>query len=337
MILANWRYGDWQLADPIYLGLLLLVLIAFLLRRFRGGQAIVLPFMAQWVKPAVIRRSGWPLFLMVCGLLCLIFAMARPQKVEDKQQRQVEGYDIILAIDLSESMLELDYRVQGRRVTRLDAIKPVIEAFINRRKNDRIGIVVYGEVAYTLAPLTFDHAWLRKQTGRLFAGVAGPNTAIGDGLGVALSRLRQENRVDGGKRLGAFVVLLTDGENNRGVLDPFEAAEIARSLKIPVYTIGAGGEGRSIMGMRIPGSGGLDESTLIRIADITGGKYFRAADASTIERAFSAIDQAEKIEFEATSYLLTEDYFAQFLIAGLCFVGVSGMGHLFQHRQGGDK
>ncbi len=334
-MLAVWRYEDWQLADPAYLGLLLLLLLVIALRRLRGGQAVVLPYVTQWVKPVAIRRSGWPMFFLVCGLLSLIVAMARPQKVEDKQQRQVEGYDIILAIDLSESMLEADYEVQGQRVTRLQAVKPVIEAFINRRQSDRIGIVVYGEVAYTLAPLTFDHQWLRRQTGRLFAGVAGKKTAIGDGLGVSLTRLQQVERIDEGKRLGAFVVLLTDGRNNSGAMDPFKAAEIAKSLNVPVYTIGAGSEGRTFMGMRIPGAGGLDEVTLSRISEITGGQYFRAADSSTIEEAFKAIDQAEKIEFQATSYMLTEDYFFRFLMAGVLLTGVSGLGHWFQHRQGG--
>jgi Ca-activated chloride channel family protein len=336
MMLAAWRFDNWQLADPGYLGLILLVLVIILLRRFRGGQAVVLPYVAQWVRPVTIRRSGWPLFLLVTGLLLLVFAMARPQKVEDKKQREVEGYDIILAIDLSESMLEQDYEVNGRRATRLDAVKPVIEAFINRRKSDRIGIVVYGEVAYTLAPLTFDHQWLRRQTERLYAGMAGQKTAIGDGLGVALSRLQQLERLDDGKRLGAFIVLLTDGKNNSGALDPFKAAELAKSLDVPVYTIGAGGENRAFgFGPIMPG--GLDEDTLSRIAAMTGGQYFRAADSSTIEEAFSAIDRAEKIEFQATSYMLTEDYFARFLLAGFILTGVSGLGHLFQHRQGGNS
>lgn len=335
MIFGVWRYEDWQLADPGYLALIALVILIFVLRRFRGGQAVVLPYVAQWVQPVAIRRSGWPLVLLVSGLVCLIVAMARPQKVEDKQERQVEGYDIMLAIDLSESMLEADYEVGGRRATRLDAVKPVIEAFINRRKSDRIGIVVYGEVAYTLAPLTFDHQWLRRQTGRLYAGMAGKKTAIGDGLGVSLTRLQQIERIDEGKRSGAFVVLLTDGQNNSGALDPYKAAQIAQSLKIPVYTIGAGGEGRSFFGMKIPGQGGLDEQTLQGISEMTGGQYFRAADASTIEDAFGAIDRAEKIEFEATAYMLTEDYFTRFLLAGVLLTGVSGLGHLFQHRPGG--
>ncbi|MEM6885641.1 MAG: VWA domain-containing protein [Verrucomicrobiota bacterium] len=335
-MLGAWRYEDWQLADPIYLGLVLVVLFVVILRRFRGGQAVVVPFVIQWVKPVMIRRTGWPLFFLLCGMISLILAMARPQKVEDSQQRKIEGYDIILAIDLSGSMQRMDYQMGTQQVTRLQAVKPVIEAFINRRKNDRIGIVVYGEVAYTLAPLTFDHQWLRRQTGRLYAGVAGDKTAIGDGLGVSLTRLQQAERIDEGKRLGAFVVLLTDGRSNSGALHPFKAAEIAKSLDIPVYTIGAGGDKR-IFGFGISMGNGLDEQTLQKISSVTGGQYFRAADSSTIEDAFRAIDQAEKIEFEATSYVLTEDYFKHFLLAGLLLTGFSGFGHLFQNRQRGGR
>ncbi|MEM6823105.1 MAG: VWA domain-containing protein [Verrucomicrobiota bacterium] len=324
----NWE--NWRFIDPWFFALVLIPALAWLLRQFRGGEAVIFPFAAQWNRPVLVRRSGWPLVLMTVGLILFVFAIARPQKVEDKQQQVIEGYDIVLVIDLSESMLKQDYSVGGRSASRLEAIKPVIEAFINRRKNDRIGIVVFGDHAYTLAPLTFDHKWLRRQTGRLFAGVAGKNTAIGDGLGVALGRLDQAERVEKGRRLGAFVVLLTDGQNNRGALQPLESAELAASRGIPVYTIGAGSEQRALFGFGPKLGGGLDEETLKQIADATGGRYFRAADSGTVARAFSEIDRTQKIEFEATSYLLTEEWFPPFATLGFVFVGVAGMGLWFQ-------
>lgn len=335
--MSPWRFGDWQLAEPFYLILLILPVLIGLLRRFRGGQAVVLPYAADWVRPVMLRRSGLPLALFVCGLIFLIVAMARPQKVQDKQQRQVEGYDIMLVIDLSKSMLIDDYSDSGRTVTRLQAIKPVIEAFINRRDNDRIGMVVFGDQAFTLAPLTFDHDWLRLQTGRLYAGVAGENTAMGDGLGVALSRLEQVERIEKGKRLGAFVVLLTDGQNNRGALQPLESASIAAERGIPVYTIGAGSEQRALFGFGPRLGNSLDEQTLSEIAEATGGSYFRAADSNTVAEAFAAIDRAEKIEFQATSYLLTDEYFTHLLYPGAALGLLAGLGLWVQQRGEGLK
>src|SRR5690606_10808786 len=156
---------------------------------------------------------------------------------------QQQGYDIILAVDLSGSMLAEDYARAGKRINRLQAIKPVIQAFITERPGDRIGIVVFAGRAYTLAPLTFDHAWLARQIERLHPGLIEDGTAIGDGLGVALSRLEQRDRMEDEHRQGAFVILLTDGANNRGALAPPAAAEIAQSRSIPVFTIGAGRNG----------------------------------------------------------------------------------------------
>jgi Ca-activated chloride channel family protein len=215
-------------------------------------------------------------------------------------------------------MLAEDYERGGDRVNRLQAIKPVIQAFINDRPADRIGIVVFSGKAYTLAPLTFDHDWLARQTERLKIGLIEDGTAIGDGLGVALTRLEQARREKGGRRQGAFVVLLTDGANNRGTLAPEQAAEIAKSRGVPVYTIGAGRDGivpfpvfddkGNKIGMRRMLSD-LDESALRDIATATGGHYFRAADQDTVAGAFQAIDKAKKIEFQAKSYLVTTELF----------------------------
>ena len=156
----------------------------------------------------------------MAGLVLLVIALARPQKVEDRREIRAEGYDLILSIDLSGSMLAEDYEVGGERLNRLQAIKPVIQSFINERPNDRIGIVIFSGRAYTLAPLTFDHLWLGRQIERLKIGLIEDGTAIGDGLGVALTRLEQAARSKGGNRKGAFVILMTDGANNRGALTP---------------------------------------------------------------------------------------------------------------------
>ena len=238
----------------------------------------------------------------------------------------------MLAIDLSGSMLAEDYERDGDRLNRLQAIKPVIQAFISQRASDRIGLVVFSGRAYTLAPLTFDHEWLARQIERLKIGLIEDGTAIGDGLGVALTRLEQAGREDGTKRKGAFVVLLTDGANNRGLLTPEQATNIAQSRGVPVYTVGAGRDG--LVPMPVFDDSGkkigyrraisdLDENQLRTIAESTGAKFFRAADSDTVEKAFAAIDRAQKIEFTAKSYLLTTELFHWFAMPGaaLLFIG----------------
>lgn len=324
--------GDYTFHDPLWLLALLLVPLVIWIRGRRGAPVLVVPFAAAWHRPSMIPTSRWPAALAMTGLVLLVIALARPQLVEDKREVKQQGYDLILAIDLSGSMLAEDYERDNERINRLQAIKPVIQAFINRRNSDRIGVVIFAGRAYTLAPLTFDHDWLGRQIARLKIGMIEDGTAIGDGLGVALTRLEQAGREEGNKRKGAFVVLLTDGANNRGLLTPDQATQIAKSRGIPVYTIGVGREGLVLMpafddnGNKVGYSrrlSDLDEGALIRIADETGAKFFRAADADTIEKTFAAIDQAKKIEFQAKSYLLTTELFHWFAIPGaiLLFFG----------------
>ncbi len=333
--------GTWYLAvtdgytlhDPWWLLALLLLPLILWVRGRRGAPVLVVPFASAWHKPSFIPTSRWAVSFALTGLVLLIVALARPQSVEDKREVKQQGYDLMLAIDLSGSMYAEDYERDGESINRLQAIKPVIQAFIHRRTNDRIGLVVFAGRAYTLAPLTFDHDWLAKQIERLkISLIPEEGTAIGDGLGVALTRLNQAGREEGNQRKGAFVILLTDGANNRGLLSPEQATDIAKSRQLPVYTIGVGREG--IVRVPVFDESGrkigynrqisdLDEGALSRIADATGAKFFRAMDSDTIEKTFAAIDAAQKIEFQAKSYLLTTELFLWFAApgAGLLFLG----------------
>jgi len=324
--------GNYTLHDPLWLLALLALPLLMWVRGRRGAPVFVVPFAAAWHRPSLIPTSRWPATLATTGLVLLIIALARPQIVEDKREVKQQGYDIMLSIDLSGSMLAEDYERAGERINRLLAIKPIIQAFIKQRVSDRIGMVVFSGRAYTLAPLTFDHDWLERQVARLKVGLIEDGTAIGDGLGVALTRLEQAKREDGAKRKGAFVVLMTDGANNRGVLTPDQATDIARSRSIPVYTIGAGRDG--LVPMPVFDDNGnkigyrrvisdLDEGQLQTMASSTGGKFFRAFDVDTAEKAFAAIDAAQKIEFQAKSYLLTTEMFHWFAFPGasLLFLG----------------
>jgi Ca-activated chloride channel family protein len=318
--------GGWILAEPAWLLLLLVLPAIAWLRARRGRSVLVIPFASRWSASHAAPRSRLPAALVLSGLVLLAVALARPQRVDERRQVRQQGYDIVLAIDLSGSMLAEDYERGGQRINRLQAIKPIIDAFIARRPSDRIGIVTFGGRAYTLAPLTADHDWLRRQVSRLKVGLIEDGTAIGDGLALALSRLGQADRFEDGRRLGGFAILLTDGASNAGEIDPLQAAQIAASKGIPVYTIAAGRDG--VVPMPVFDEAGrtlgyrdmlsdVDVPTLRAIAGATGGRYFRATDASTVDDAFAAIDRERKIEFDATATLNVQELYAWFAWTGL--------------------
>ena len=333
----------WQ--DPAWFWALALIPLIVLLRRWKRVPVMVVPFAAEWqrAKP-VLPHTPWPALAAYAGAVLLVVGLARPQIVEHKREQKQQGYDIVLSIDLSESMRAEDFVVGGQRLNRLQALKPVLEAFINRRPNDRIGVVVFAGLAYTLAPLTFDHEWLRRQTERMTIGlVEGNRTAIGDGLGVALARIEQGRRETGIAREGAFVILLTDGSNNAGALDPREAAAVAAQRGVQVYTIGAGREGMvdypefdqqgRKTGRYRPMRSELDEGLLRDIADKTGGRFFRADDAATIREAFDSIDRARKIEFEAQSYRVAEELYTRVTLAGLALIALAVFGSALRQQE----
>jgi len=321
LALASWNF---RLADPLWLLALLLIPAVLWLRGRRRIPVLVVPFAAAWHRKTFSPVSRWPVVFALTGLTLLVVALARPQRVQDKREVRSQGYDLMLAVDLSSSMLAEDYEKNGAPINRLQAIKPVIQAFINERTNDRIGMVVFSGRAYTLAPLTFDHDWLARQTERLATGMIEDGTAIGDGLGVALTRLDQAAHEENNRRKGAFIILLTDGANNRGTMTPAQATDIAKARAIPVYTIGAGKDGWVRVPVMENGQklgytrmfSDLDEGLLHDIAEATGGHFYRADDLRTIESAFNAINRAQKIEFQAKSYLVTTELFHWLAIPG---------------------
>ena len=319
---------SFQFQSPWWLLCLALFPVLSWLRARRPVKALVVPMASGWMRSSMasLPRLAVAFFYVAIGLV--VVALARPQRMDQAKEDRREGYDILLAIDLSGSMLAEDYEKGGRRINRMEAIRPVIEAFIDKRADDRIGIVVFAGRAYTMSPLTFDHRWLRQQFERIQVGLLEDGTAIGDGLGVGLARLEQPRLQQEGRRLGAFVILLTDGANNRGAIPPLEAAELAKARGVPVYTIGAGKEGmvpvpvfdeagnkRGYRNMRSE----IDEPTLRKIAAITGGTYFRATDSRTVQNAFETIDRAQKIEFSHRQTKWTEELFVWPLLPGcLC-------------------
>ena len=224
----------------------------------------------------------WRLILLSIIWGLLVTSVARPSLVGPGVPLPVEGRDIMMAIDLSGSMDEQDFAVNGRRTTRLGVVKDAADAFIERREGDRIGLVLFSDRAYLQAPLTFDREVVAELLGEAQVGLTGQKTALGDAIAISAKRLKDRPEE------GRVLVLLTDGANNAGVMEPDKAAELAKELGIRVYTIGVGsGSSRD-----------LDEGTLRRIASVTGGEYFRATDVQGLAQIYRAIDQLEPVDGE---------------------------------------
>ena len=245
-----------------------------------------------------------PLVIHAIALLLLVIAAARPQVGRTTTERKSEGLDIVLAVDTSGSMRALDLKLNGNRYDRLTVVKNVIKEFIEKRVDDRIGMVVFGSEAFTQAPLTLDHEVLFRFLGDLEIEMAGPATAIGDGLVTATKRLKDL------KSKSKVVILLTDGENTAGNVSPDAAAQAAATLGVKVYTIGVGSNGLAPMPVRtLFGTTTqnvevrIDEKVLQAIADKTGGKSFLASNTEALRKVYATIDKLEKTEVEVREYV----------------------------------
>ncbi len=226
------------------------------------------------------------------GLLCI--AAARPQQLGPAITPPQAGRDMMLAVDLSGSMSEEDMQLGDNVVDRLTAAKAVLADFLDRRAGDRVGLLVFGQRAYTLTPLTLDRDSVRDQLRESVIGLAGRETAIGDAIGLAVKRLRTQPAQQ------RVLILLTDGVNTAGALTPLKAAELAKNDGVRVYTIAFGGEGGlSVFGFRLPTPGGedeIDESTLQAVARTTGGRFFRARDTESLAGIYAEIDRIEPVQ-----------------------------------------
>jgi Ca-activated chloride channel family protein len=275
--------------------------------------AIRVPFFDDFTPLAEAKGLGqssrWPLVIAGMAWLLLISASARPQWLGDPVELPISGRDLMLAVDLSGSMEAEDFQINGRTVNRLMATQWVAGEFINRRVGDRIGLILFGRQAYIQTPLTFDRETVRTLLNEAVIGLAGQETAIGDAIGLAVKRMRiddNKNDVapDAGKASASQVlILLTDGANTAGKVDPVKAAELAAQHQLKIYTIGIGADEmlvRSLFGTRrINPSADLDEKSLKTIAETTGGRYFRARDLDELENIYQLLDEMEPIEKES--------------------------------------
>ncbi|MEO8467634.1 MAG: VWA domain-containing protein [Gammaproteobacteria bacterium] len=259
--------------------------------------ALKVPFGAEFNDlaglgaPAVSRRLR--LAVLATAWVLAVLAAARPQFVGDPLALPMTGRDLLVAVDLSGSMEEQDFQLNGQWVDRLTALKSVASDFINHRVGDRVGLILFGREAYLQSPLTFDRATVNTLLNEAAIGLAGKETAIGDSIGLAIRTL-EDAKVQQGRRV---LVLLTDGANTAGAVEPRKAAELAAQRKVVIYPVGIGADAltvRSLFGLRqINPSADLDEGTLTAIAEMTGGRYFRARDTQEFQQIYKILDELE--------------------------------------------
>lgn len=275
------------------------------------------------LSPAVILSRLLPI-LKYIALVLMIIALARPQWGTKKSNVTTEGINIILALDLSESMAALDFSSKGSIITRLDAVKGVVKDFIMKREGDRIGMVVFGSQAFTQLPLTRDYNTIAFVLEKLKIGAAGPSTAIGDAVGISLKRLEDI------KSKSNIIILLTDGSSNSGELSPEIAASIAAERGVKIYTIGVGKEGNApflvndpLLGQRyIYQKVDIDHETLKKMADTTKGTFFAAEDLTSLEKIYQMIDNLEKSKVEVKSWAEYNELYLWLLPFSFALLGI---------------
>ena len=310
-------------ASPYLLWLLFLLvpLIAYYVwRTLRGGATIQISSVQGLFRaPRTVRYylRHLPFVLRATALALLVVALARPQDVERLSNTSTEGIDIMLSIDVSGSMLARDFKPD-----RITAAKEVAGSFVADRYGDRIGLVAFAGEAYTQSPLTTDQGTLQTLLSRIRSGLIEDGTAIGNGLATAINRLR-ESEVK-----SKVIILLTDGVNNRGEIAPLTAAEIAKAQGIRVYTIGVGTEGMApypavdMFGETtfVQRKVEIDEKTLTSIAEMTGGRYFRATDKAKLKAIYDEINQMERSKVEVSEHVTYHELYLDWLLGALALL-----------------
>jgi len=299
-----WTFAWWWM--------LLALPLPWLVRRFMPAEpverdaALRVPVAAEFADLAGLRTADaarrWRLAALYGVWVLAVVAAARPQFVGEPVALPMTGRDLLLSVDLSGSMEEQDFQLNGEWVDRLTALKAVATDFIERRVGDRIGLILFGREAYLQAPLTFDRKTVSTLLDESVIGLAGKETAIGDSIGLAIRTLEDAGVAEGRRVL----LLLTDGANTAGAVDPLKAAELAAQRKLVIYTIGIGADSltvRSLFGLReINPSADLDEDTLTAIAEMTGGRYFRARDTAEFAEIYEVLDELEPAESDERGF-----------------------------------
>lgn len=313
---------------PALLWLLLLLPLLMVLKG-RKGSAPSLLFSSTSVarilsRERKIRSGSLTLLLKLLAIGFLIIALARPQLGNTTTKITASGIDILLAVDVSSSMKAMDFTLKNRSVDRLAVVKDVVSSFIKARPNDRIGLVAFAGRPYLASPLTLDHSWLQKRLESLEIGMIEDGTAIGSAIGTAVNRLQSE------EAKSRIIILLTDGVNTGGRVPPLVAAEAAEALKIKVYTIGAGTRGQApypvvqfgqkrLISARVD----IDETTLRKVAEMTGALYFRATSTGSLEQIYDEINKMERTTRTITKFENYRELFPYGLVVVFTLLGLA--------------
>ena len=299
--------------DPYFF--ILIPFIIYLFFRKEKLKGIKVPSI-QGIKKYSLNSKKYLIgkYLIMISCILMVIGLARPQRISDKKIKK-DGIDIVVALDLSKSMLQEDFNPN-----RLEKSKELLSKFISQRVNDRIGLVIFGGDAYTKIPLTFDNSMLREVVEKIKVDDITSNnrTAIGMGVGVAINRLKES------ESKSKVIILMTDGENNYGELSPIDATKLAKELGIKIYTIGIGAYERNVPSffgvMRKVKNTDLDENLLTKMSEETNGKYFRASDEKSFEEIFSEINKLEKTEIEKQDFVQKEELYMGLVKASLIFL-----------------
>lgn len=307
--------------NPLAFLLLLIVPVFFIKEMYQRRSSLRFSSIAEiklcQSKSSVLIKP-FLFFLRLLAFVLLTAALARPQTVEAEREYETKGIDIVLSLDISGSMLAEDFKPHNR----VTVAKKEAEKFVEGRENDRIGLVVFARKSYTQCPLTTDYKILKQLINDIHIGLIKDGTAIGLGLANSVNRLRE------GDAKNKVIILLTDGENNAGNIDPITAAELAKSYNIKVYTIGIGKSGLVPFPIEDPVFGkryvqtqvNVDEKTLKRIADITGGEFFLATDSNALRQIYQQIDRLEKSKVKIKEYTSFSEQYRMFLIPALLII-----------------
>jgi len=320
-LIYEW-YQHISFGQPAFFGLFALVPLLLYWEWKRSGMAQG-TVLVSTVRPFARGPRSWknalrpiPFVLRLLAVSSLIFALARPQTRNDEQLVNGEGIDIVLCLDISGSMLATDFTPN-----RMEAAKAVAGEFIDNRPTDRIGLVIFSGESFTMCPLTTDRSVLKTQLNNVQSGLLEDGTAIGSGLATGVDRLRNS------PSKSKVIILLTDGENNGGLIDPNSAKEIAKSVGVRVYTVGMGTEGFAMVPFQTANGVvmqrekvNIDEKLLTQIAQETGGKYYRAKDNESLHSIYSEIDHLEKSRIEVTAIRRYSEQFFPFAFAAVLFL-----------------